>query len=1126
MEAFQGVGVYIFCATCLYLLTEFIDIFDYHLIALNYIVPNLVSCWVSYVVLKLFSLVVMGGIFEHGLYEFVNKTWAGYEAIMIIIFTSIIMAIIFLKGRRFEDGWSTTVHLLSIIKSLIQQRTLYGLLGIIIQSAMRRIAHSLLPSIVFDITYFQHWAIISAVVYNVWGYIGYKFIQQGIPIVWRVISMFIVSVWKTILPPSPPQRDSRSKRFHGLLFGAAPPYHRMMMLPLLVLIILIVIVPSVLGSSIDESFNVLGGDAAGYAAAAAGGSASILFSSDDERDEAKLPEDEDEDDEPDQDQDTNPNLDSYFAKGIDSPLPNETASFPALKRLKCSPGIGGSPLKKLFNKAVQKSSEKLRESREGLRTALGFHTEEDYIIDVTENVNTDDFDKELVYSECDELLQPQESNNTESYKEVTHDMRNNDSTHFAGGKFLEVHDELRKAPPNKLKGMRKVVADLIRFVDATEKEVNDKGGVTALELEKKFNKEKNQIRDTMKDHLPTEMKPLVNTANRFSIHTLVVIFLHYAPPGWRPDKDDEHDFCSITQCCIHTMKSKLLNFLYNENKHGPEKMEEWRYGGKSDLDYASRMAVVDLIPFLLEKKSTMGEMEAQYTKYAEELKLNNYYELIAISYCFARMHLLLARASHRKEKCQLHVASSAAAKHLLGLQSGISKYLQKYLYSTFNITIGPHPQIYLMGVCKSERLFPMGIREVMNRHLVEVYSVFITFKKDFSSQLMSIFGSDFAEGVNLGIYSHLAKVLETHNLLDLDVNPIHSYPAEDVVEDAKPSANNDDDPVVLHYAGILVTNGLNEIDIELFKIEMKDITIELFMKRIRKFRASARLHGIAALMPSGWATNSNVEIPAHIDSMIEIVRTTLNKSRRAIMASLLRIKAAQVQNGERLGALSKLASLYNTRGGSEGNGSVAVKAHADFITLTKSYGGDRAKAMEVIVKIAEQCDETFWTNYARLKAYIKDPKNNAVVTIEGKNVVVVYSKENGSRNDLYSWWKAQINWAGPNANATVQNQYGINAWECVGSVEYNALIELGVIFSDELVRKAYKQFSGGKSKKKKGKNMTKVQKSARGHLSGNRGMMLSFLNNIPGQAAASEAAAASASASASAAAGCTAAGGT
>ena len=67
---------------------------------------------------------------------------------------------------------------------------------------MRRIAHSLLPSIVFDITYFQHWAIISAVVYNVWGYIGYKFIQQGIPIVWRVISMFIVSVWKTVLLPS------------------------------------------------------------------------------------------------------------------------------------------------------------------------------------------------------------------------------------------------------------------------------------------------------------------------------------------------------------------------------------------------------------------------------------------------------------------------------------------------------------------------------------------------------------------------------------------------------------------------------------------------------------------------------------------------------------------------------------------------------------------------------------------------------------------------------------------------------------------------------------------------------------------------------------------------------------
>ena len=92
-------------------------------------------------------------------------------------------------------------------------------------------------------------------------------------------------------------------------------------------------------------------------------------------------------------------------------------------------------------------------------------------------------------------------------------------------------------------------------------------------------------------------------------------------------------------------------------------------------------------------------------------------------------------------------------------------------------------------------------------------------------------------------------------------------------------------------------------------------------------------------------------------------------------------------------------------------------------------------------------------------------------------MVVVYSKENGSRNDLYSWWKAQINWAGPNANATVQNQYGINAWERVGSVEYNALIELGVIFSDELVRKAYQQIRDAKvpgmfNKSEQGKKST------------------------------------------------------
>ena len=434
-----------------------------------------------------------------------------------------------------------------------------------------------------------------------------------------------------------------------------------------------------------------------------------------------------------------------------------------------------------------------------------------------------------------------------------------------------------------------------------------------------------------------------------------------------------------------------------------------------------------------------------------------------------------------------------------------------------------------MGTCKDRTRFPKYVCDFIHVNLIKVYcNVYPDFNVGFTTRLMDIFGNDYA-GIDLSIYSRLAKLLDKSKLLNLD---------EVVNDDDNVKHATDDDvryaTTVMCVRDILSSNQehtWSEIDIDLLVNELTASELTLVMTRMKKFRAGARLHYIAAEMPNVFFFNS---LPTHIKGMIDAVASILGKDPMKILKSLKRIKKAQKKGGKRLslinklasiynghgvdaikkrdlkklirlskdgcteadaiqmventaaaqvrfgalgGAQSKLASIYNANGGSEGNGSAAVEAHADFVTLTELYGGDSDKAMEIIVKIAEQCDETFWTNYARLKAYIKDPKNNAVVTIEGKNVVVVYSKENGSRNDLYSWWKAQINWAGPNANATVQNQYGINAWERVGSVEYNALIELGVIFSDELVRSAYQQIRDAKvpgmfNKSEQGKKST------------------------------------------------------
>ena len=680
----------------------------------------------------------------------------------------------------------------------------------------------------------------------------------------------------------------------------------------------------------------------------------------------------------------------------------------------------------------------------------------DYIEMVDEDVEEFDY-TEFEDGKCEE--------GDGDHNEETHDYSSKSTTQFAIGDLIKHQDillEALKNSPSKLNEMRTAVAELINYVNDMEVKINAGKYSTSdgKRLEEEYNQKKKDISELMKKILPPGMKHLVNTANQFSVDTLIVFFLHYAPPGLSPDATDEFDYCTFTQCCIHTMKSKLINFLHNEDKHGVGKMDEWKYGGKTHLNVSHHMAVVDLVPLLLEKKKKMKEMEAQYNKYTNELSLDNYYELMAISYSFARMHLLLAKVCHPGEKIQLHMASSATAKHLLGLSSGVSKYLQKYVYKTFNITIGPHPQVYLMGVCKSERLFPKGVQEVINQHLVEVYSHIITFKEDFKSQLMSIFGGVYADGVNVGIYSHLAKVLETYNLLDLDTNKkyavIDAKPSA-TVEDAKPSTIGEKEAI--HYAQILTNEGVNAADIELFKDEFTpDLTIGLLMSRMRKFRDGARLHGMAALMPTEWTPDSSeVPIPDHLNTMINALMDSLDKTRDAILKSLHRIKNAQDANGDHRKLTSKLARIYNDNGGDEVGRKAVTNGDGKqlFIQYSQLYNNDLIAAMEMVVKFAEKCDATFWRNYAKLVKY-KDDNEFAMVDIlddegENKSVLFVYTTD-----ELYAWFCEQVNYEGSTGlRRTVVNcGYHVKAWERIGSTEYNVLLNLEASFSNEDNRKA------------------------------------------------------------------------
>ena len=73
-----------------------------------------------------------------------------------------------------------------------------------------------------------------------------------------------------------------------------------------------------------------------------------------------------------------------------------------------------------------------------------------------------------------------------------------------------------------------------------------------------------------------------------------------------------------------------------------------------------------------------------------------------------------------------------------------------------------------MGTCKDRTRFPKYVCDFIHVNLIKVYcNVYPDFNVGFTTQLMDIFGNDYA-GIDLSIYSRLAKLLDKSKLLNLD----------------------------------------------------------------------------------------------------------------------------------------------------------------------------------------------------------------------------------------------------------------------------------------------------------------------------------------------------------------------
>ncbi len=78
-------------------------------------------------------------------------------------------------------------------------------------------------------------------------------------------------------------------------------------------------------------------------------------------------------------------------------------------------------------------------------------------------------------------------------------------------------------------------------------------------METEFNQKRDDILKEMKAALESndneELAETINLASKFSVSTLIVFFLHYAPSACNPVDDDDCNFCRLDQvrqdhCCI------------------------------------------------------------------------------------------------------------------------------------------------------------------------------------------------------------------------------------------------------------------------------------------------------------------------------------------------------------------------------------------------------------------------------------------------------------------------------------------------------------------------------------------------------------------------------------------------
>lgn len=127
-------------------------------------------------------------------------------------------------------------------------------------------------------------------------------------------------------------------------------------------------------------------------------------------------------------------------------------------------------------------------------------------------------------------------------------IKNNDPTYqLRGGDFAKHYDGLLKSDEVSSPEFKAFIIKLVKWVNSIDLHAFG----TAKEMESNFNQKRDEIKKEMvaalKKNGREDIATTINLASKFSIGTLILFFLHYAPSGCNPVDDDDCNFCRLDQ---------------------------------------------------------------------------------------------------------------------------------------------------------------------------------------------------------------------------------------------------------------------------------------------------------------------------------------------------------------------------------------------------------------------------------------------------------------------------------------------------------------------------------------------------------------------------------------------------